>query len=667
MRIGHPIYYFIVIIAAMTLLLNCTIVQKAKTGDDAFDRKQYFIAASLYEKEFEANTNPTIKAKRAYGAAVAYQKINESSQSAQWFKQAADLDFGDVAWKEYGLALIQLGQYDEAIRSFETILNRKGSSEEFRLLISSAKQAKLLALEQLKIYVVSPLTINTAAAEYAPSIDPKGNLIFTSDRPSGTGEEIYKWTGRKFSDLYSAALDEPNAVLYDSELNTRANEGTACFNQSGTAILFTRCELNTVSQDGYCKIMLATKNEIGRWTAPIPLPFQKEGINYMHPCLAANDSVVFFAADDQKGEGGFDIYYSEWVEGQWQAPERLGQRINTTSHERFPFMYADTLYFASDRLGGLGGLDIYKSFVNEEGEWQPAINLRSPINSSEDDFALVIDPTSAGSTLKGYFSTSRIGGAGKDDIYRFERSQTDESILTVVKPKPAPAPKKPIFEIYLSMQVVQAIRANPEDPNSPVIEKRPLPNALILLKEGTTPIQMTANANGAALRKVLFDQDYFVLAGYPGLLNASKTIRTTANQDSLNPITNIHVEIMLDKAYTGKEVIISDIFYDLDKWNIRPDAEPSLNELTQLLKDNPKINIQLSSHTDCRGNTPYNQDLSQKRAQSAIDFLAKSGIQSNRLIPKGFGESMLIKNCICEKCTEEEHQANRRTTFTILQ
>ena len=218
MRIGHPIYYFIVITTAMTLLLNCTIVQKAKTGDDAFDRKQYFIAASLYEKEFEANTNPTIKAKRAYGAAVAYQKINESSQSAQWFKQAADLDFGDVAWKEYGLALIQLGQYDEAIRSFETILNRKGSSEEFRLLISSAKQAKLLALEQLKIYVVSPLTINTAAAEYAPSIDPKGNLIFTSDRPSGTGEEIYKWTGRKFSDLYSAALDEPNAVLYDSEL-----------------------------------------------------------------------------------------------------------------------------------------------------------------------------------------------------------------------------------------------------------------------------------------------------------------------------------------------------------------------------------------------------------------------------------------------------------------
>ncbi|MEP7321103.1 MAG: OmpA family protein [Saprospiraceae bacterium] len=653
----------------LVLYSGCVTVQKAKSAADAFERKQYFIAASLYEKEFESNSDESYKSKLAYGAAMSFKNINETNQAVRWFSEAARLDFGDIAWRELGLSQIQQGQYDAAIQTFETIMNKKGNSEEFRLLLSTARQAKLQAQENLNIYIVSPLALNTPASEYSPSVDYNGHLVFTSDRPSLTTPDVYKWTGRNYSDLYIGKPENGEVSSFSADINTTGNEGPATFNQAGNVVLFTRCGLTTNAVDGYCKIYMSVYDG-GKWSAGTPLAFQKESINYIHPCFAVHDSVVFFASDDSKGEGGFDIYYSEWKDGNWAGPERLGRRINSSNNEKFPFMYADTLYYASDRLGGLGGLDIYKSFVNTAGEWQPPINLKAPINSNEDDFGLIIDPNSSGEQLKGYFSSSRTGGLGKDDIYSFVRTQTDESVLVYNAPKKdtVVAIKKAIkYQLFLSIKVVQAVHENPEDPNSKVILRKPLSNALVLVKEGETPIQLRTNPNGNAVQEIKYDENYFVLANFPGLLNASKSISTTNYRDENNPLRTINVEILLDKAYTGKEVIISDIFYDLDKWFIRADAEPSLNQLTQLLKDNPKIKIQLSSHTDCQGKDDYNLDLSNKRAKSAIDYLALHGVSADRLKSKGFGETQLVKKCVCETCTEEEHQANRRTTFTILE
>ncbi|HNR06701.1 MAG TPA: OmpA family protein [Saprospiraceae bacterium] len=659
------------VITALIIAARCTTVQKAKTGADAFDRKQYFLAASLYEKEFGANAERNIRAKLAYGAAMSYQKTNETARSIPWFREAAELGFGDVAWRQYGLALIQNRAYDEAIAVFESRLQEKGNSEEFRLLLSSARQAKALYLDKLDIYEVYPLPVNTEASEYAPVISVRGELLFTSDRPSGTGEENYKWTGRKFSDLFTATEGSSEATLLDPAINTTANEGTACFSQDGNILFFTRCGLSLDQPDAYCKLFV-TKRDGAGWSEPQVLAFQKEQVNYMHPCLAASDSVLFFVSDHERGEGGFDIYYSEWKEDDWSEPERLGKRINSPSNEKFPFMFRDTLYFASDRLGGLGGLDIYKSFVNENGDWQPPINLKSPLNSSEDDFALIIDPgSSEDGQVHGFFSSSREGGMGKDDLYRFVRTKADESILIAQepgKPEDSAALKKPVrYQAYLSIRVVQTIRENPDDPNSRVIGKNPIPNTLVLLREGATPIQLRTNNNGNVLREINYDENYFVLATAPGLLNASREISTYNERDENNPTKTFNVEITLDRPFTGKEVLIPDIFYDLDKWDIRPDAEPPLNTLVQLLKDNPRIRIQLSSHTDCRGTDEYNLDLSQKRAQAAIEYLIKNGIDVNRLLPKGYGETQLINKCICEQCTEDEHQANRRTTFIVLE
>ncbi len=651
------------------IFASCSVTEKIKTAADAFDRKQYFIAASLYEKEFEQTTNPAQKAKLAYGAGVSYRCINETSQASNWFRQAANLNFGDQAWKDLGNSLIQQGLYDEAIQIFETAQNKKGS-EDFKTLVSLAKQAKSMASEKLNFYSVKPLGINTAASEYAPALDHLGHLIFTSDRPSANGIEIYKWTGRKFADLYSAHPDESNAELFSNDINSANNEGTACFNATGNIMLFTRSILPVDGQTAYNKIYMSLL-ESGKWSQPVALAFQKEGINYRQPCLAVHDSVMFFSSDDVHGEGKYDLYYAEWDGQQWNNPERLGKRVNTQYDEQFPFMYEDTLYFASDRPGGLGGLDIYKTYSNEDGEWQPPINLRSPINSNEDDFALVIDPISEQGVLKGYFSTSRIGGMGKDDIYSFERTKPDESVFIARNEVPIANPEKPEkkikYQVFLAIKVFQAMRENPEDPNSKIRDKKPLPNTPVLLKEGDVPIQLRTNDKGNAFTEIKYDQDYFAIAVSPGLLNASKTFTTKNGKNPNEPLRTINIEIVLDKAYTGKEILISDIYYDLDKWDIRKDAEPSLNQLVQLLKDNPKVKIQLSSHTDCRATDAYNLDLSNKRAKSAVDYLSKNGIEASRLTPQGYGESKPITTCVCEKCTEEEHQKNRRTTFTILE
>jgi tetratricopeptide (TPR) repeat protein len=233
---------FCILILIVTMLQGCVTVQKAKTAADAFDRKQYFIAASLYEKEFEANSSNDYKAKLAFGAGMSHKLIDETDQAVKWFKEATRYDFGDLAWRELGLAQIQLGQYDDAILTYETFLNKKGNSDEFRLLLSTAKQAQLQARENLNIYMVNSCPVNSAASEYSPSIDDKGNLIVTSDRPGLSATEVYKTTGRGFSDLF-ISKSSGEVSRFSEDINTTGNEGSSCFNQAGNVMLFTRCAL----------------------------------------------------------------------------------------------------------------------------------------------------------------------------------------------------------------------------------------------------------------------------------------------------------------------------------------------------------------------------------------------------------------------------------------
>jgi outer membrane protein OmpA-like peptidoglycan-associated protein len=348
----------------------------------------------------------------------------------------------------------------------------------------------------------------------------------------------------------------------------------------------------------------------------------------------------------------------------------MGSLINSAGEEEYPTVYKDTLYYSSDHFAGLGGLDIFKTYLDQNGKWAPPINLRAPINSGADDFGYVVDTFSKADKkvlLSGYFTSSRGGVSQMDDIYAFT-VHVDSTASTVITPVDTAVAEKPInYQLFLVIKVVEPVYSVKDDPNSPKLENRPLPNGPVIISEGVTDQRMTSDQFGEILFKLDWNKNYTFTARYRDHLAATVTINTAEIvKDPEKPSITLNRTLVLDPIFKNKEIVLENIFYDYDQWFIREDAKPSLNALSAILKANPNIRIQLTSHTDCRGTDEYNLDLSQKRAQAAIDYLVSTGIQPKRLEAVGMGESALAVNCVCENCTEAEHQKNRRTTFKII-
>jgi outer membrane protein OmpA-like peptidoglycan-associated protein len=358
----------------------------------------------------------------------------------------------------------------------------------------------------------------------------------------------------------------------------------------------------------------------------------------------------------------------------WDEPKALSRNINSPGNELFPSFDADTLYFASDGIAGMGGLDIFHTFKSERNAWAAPINLKAPLNSGADDFGFVALPNTAkvasktpGELLRtGFFSSNRAleGARGGDDIYRFEQR--------VPPPKPQKVdtvPSKPLaYKLLLEGYVLEKILTDPTDPNSKVLGRRPLAEATVQAEFGSKKQPFTTKDDGFFKMELSENTDYLfsaTLAGY--LSNSAKFSTKGIAKDPLNPVQTFEVEIVLDKIFRNKEIILENIYYDYDKWDIRPDAEPTLNKLADVLRQNPEIRIQLGSHTDCRGNDNYNQTLSQRRAESAVNYLIFKGIDPVRLSAIGYGESQPAASCACARCSEAEHQDNRRTTFKVVE
>jgi outer membrane protein OmpA-like peptidoglycan-associated protein len=214
---------------------------------------------------------------------------------------------------------------------------------------------------------------------------------------------------------------------------------------------------------------------------------------------------------------------------------------------------------------------------------------------------------------------------------------------------------------------MQPVFADPADPNSERTGKKILPESVIFIEEGPTMRRERTDAYGMLILELKWDTDYTLQARHAGFLNQYRAVSTkNIKKDPAEPVTTLNMEIVLEPIFENTEVILQDIYYDYDEWFIRKDAEPALDSLAKMLRENPQLRIQLSSHTDCRGENEYNLDLSQKRAQSAVDFLIEHGVRTERLVPVGYGESKLAVECECTTCSETEHQKNRRTTFKIL-
>ncbi|HUR30192.1 MAG TPA: OmpA family protein [Saprospiraceae bacterium] len=653
----------------IAVLSACTFTQKVKTGVQAYEVKQYSVAAKLFEKEYELSNTQEEKAKLAFLAGESYRFLNDHGSAGNWYLNAYEDGYGEKALESYANSLKHQERYQEALKAYDDLLKLSPGNAAYRSYITVTKQAMEWSKNPNVAYKINSASFNSPNSDYSPQPIGPGQVLFTSDRESRQNTDTYLWTGRSFSDLFVTNPVSAQVIEFDASINSEENDGTAVLSPDGKALVFTRCYVKD-AYDAWCKLMISFRKG-NDWSEPEPLPFVKEKINYGQPAFAANGTTLFFSSDAPEGQGGHDIYFAQADgQGSWSEPVNLGTLVNTAGEELYPTVYKDTLYYSSDHLPGLGGLDIFKTYLDRTEQWISPINLRAPINSGSDDFGFVVDTFAkleSDVRMKGFFTTSRDGAGRNDEIYAFTLSEVVPDIdVTEANPKADTVPAIE-YKVFLALRVVEPEFEIKGDPNSKVIKHKPLPNGPVILTKGKLDERFVTDQFGQLLLQLQWDNTYIVTARYRDHLTASLTINT--NDVVRNPdktITTVNEVLVLDPIFKDKEIVLENIFYDYDEWFIRDDAKPSLDKLLKIMKANPNIRVQLSSHTDCRGTDEYNLELSQKRAQAAIDYLITTGIAEKRLQAQGFGESNPAVKCECESCTEDNHQKNRRTTFKII-
>jgi outer membrane protein OmpA-like peptidoglycan-associated protein len=487
--------------------------------------------------------------------------------------------------------------------------------------------------------------LNTEASEFSPVIQNE-EIVFTSSRK----ESVYKANGLGFMGLYKTRLTPDSSGNIRPELfseqifDDKVNEGTPTFSKDGKIMIFARG-----NKGGRTKLgkpidmdLYISRFKDGKWTEPEMLP---KPINFPEtwdasPALSTDGKTLYFASNREGGLGGIDIYSATSDgSGRFGRVTKLGAEINTPGNDLFPYVTDDgKLYFSSDGHPGLGGLDIF--MATRKNGVTTVQNLGIPMNSVADDFGVVFS-----SSTTGYFSSNREGGKGDDDIYSFEDK----------------TPNYKIVNYYLAGVTVTQDKAGKE---------QILGNTKITFREGDKTIgEVTTKDDGSFNFKVQESKNYTIIAEKPDYFTKreffSMSGRSIPQELLIKPVTDttFHVKVPLDKAEVNKVFVVENIYYDLDKANIRSDAAEELDKLVDFLKDNPNISIELSSHTDDRATDAYNQDLSQRRAESATRYLIQNGIVTDRIKAVGYGESRLL---IKEAQTEEEHQKNRRTEIKVL-
>lgn len=646
-----------------SICMQCSITKEIKNGESAYELKQYAVAVEMLSEEYKKESNDRAAARIAYLLGSSYEILRDHSKAVRWYSKAERDGYGEAATRALAKALKKNAEYEESYRLYRDLQEKHPSDPMIKREVQILELVMDWLKERQQTVKIFELDGNTSRNEYAASIYEGEYLVFTSDRRESTGGDEYPWTGNKYSDLYIADKEGRGARRFDAEINTNANEGAACFNQDFTKIIFTRCygEENT---DAYCKLMYSNKED-GLWNPALPLNFVVDGVNYGQPTLIENDSVLVFCSTGD-GSAGYDLFYSQYVGAdQWSAPYPMPRSINTDGNEYFPTSYRDTLYFSSDYHPGLGGLDIFSTYLRADGSWAPPTNLKPPINSSHDDFGYIVDlyaPHRSNELEKGFFSTSR-GRGGDDNIYGYTRYAPTE---VEKDPKTPTEDKGEAIDIFLAGKVITDDYEDEDDPNSTITGAVPVSDARIQISGGLNADRRT-DREGLFIEQLEKERSYIIKASAPGYLSQTVVINTNDLNLPLDENSyTINVEIRLEKIFYDQEIVLTDIYYEYDRWDIIEDAKPTLNRLVRILKDNPRIRMQLSSHTDCRGEEDYNAQLSQKRAQSAVLYLVDQGIPFDRLQAQGYGESQLAIDCECDSCTEAQHKANRRTTFAIL-
>lgn len=645
-------FYLIALLSLLSAVFFSCRGPKLAAADEQMARGEYFDASKTYRKIYNKLTKKEDRALRgevAFKMAEAHRKLSQWSRAGAAYQNAIRYGYPDsTAQLNLARMLHAEGKYKDAVRSYEEYLMRCPSSAEAVLGLEGARWAAANKENPTRYIVKNAKLFNSRRSDFAPMFN--GDILyFTTTNEKVTGDNRSEITGQKKSDIWMARKNEQGAWMrpepVEGELNSEMDEGIVSFSPDGNTMYLTKARRSPTANTGV-ELFTSPRSD-AKWGAPTKFEISADTISsYGHPAVSPSGEYLYFTSD-MPGEGGKDIWRVN-IKERAGSLENLGPQINTPGDEVFPYMLTDSImYFASDGHPGFGGLDIFQATLMPDGRWE-VVNMGSPINSPSDDFGITFAKSSH---PEGFFSSNRGDGRGYDHIYSFEL---------------------PDLKITINGWVTDH-------------DEEPIPGAVVRIVGNDGSMQRTATGGQGEFSFALQrGVRYVMMAGGKGYLNARQEFTTdTAEVDA-----DYEIEFML--ASLSKPNIVENIFYDFDKATLRPESKESLDQLVEMLRDNPNITIEMTSHTDRIGTEDYNIDLSKRRAKAVVDYLIEAGIAPDRLQFHGFGKSrpktvtrrdatlypqfkegdILTEDYILALPEESDRDAadqiNRRTEFNVL-
>jgi peptidoglycan-associated lipoprotein len=609
------------------LVLSSCAKHHLATADKDYERMAYANATRNYEKALAQLEDRDAMLRTA----DAYQRQNMLERSADWYAKADQLAplGGDDALR-FGQVLMGLERTPDAIRQFDRVLAER-PDDAMAMELWKATETRNTFYIDTTLFTVEPLHIPGMAGVFAAT-PYKGGLVFAGEKAASSQKEN-PWTGLSYLDLYSSKADITGNWTTPTPLpgsvNGRFHEGPATFSADGKVMYFTRSDYykfrlnkddNAVS---HLKLFRAELLPDGQWGNIHQFAYNGEDHSTGHAALSSDGNTLYFISDRPGGLGGTDLYRCQRIGESWSEPENLGNTVNSPGNEMFPTLHGDTLYFSSNGHRTLGGLDIFRTWPVGDG-WSEPENLNYPINTPHDDFALVM----MSDGRSGFLSSNR---SGSDRIHRFE-----------------------VHDPTLKLVGTFRNEANGE----------PMADVEVKLLDLTTGEVLTllTGPDGTYAFDLKKDHEYRVSGGKNGMFTESRDLHTMGQKIS----RTYREDFDLKEVVIEKPILVDNIYYDLDRWEIRPEAASELDKLARIFTDNPDLHFELSSHTDSRASDLYNLVLSEARAKSAVDYLIRKGVDPERITAKGYGKRRLVNHCRDGvECSEEEHQVNRRTEFKV--
>lgn len=688
-----------------------------------YEEFAYAKAIPIYKKVLEKDS-AAMDTEAWYRFGYCYRANNQTALAEECYAKVANSPNSKSIYKlNYAEMLMENGKYEEANTWMNNYLKAVPNDGRAIELARGLNNIETFFTEK-DYFKVQKININSTEAEYGPAFYKDG-IVFTSSRSAKKNPKgIHDWTGKRYYSMFYSRGSKANfedPVIFLEGVQEKYNNSSLCFNKAGTEMILTRNNLGkkrrTLKEDEVLRLQLFFSKLVdGQWTSVVPFQYNSEHYSCAHAALSPDGSKLYFSSDMPGSIGGMDLWVSNRSGDAWSVPQNLGPSINTLGNEVFPTIANDnTIYFSSNGHAGIGGLDIY-STVDSADTYSVVKNLGAPFNSSDDDFNLIYDSTNTA----GYFSSNRSQQEKNDDIFYIQKfeiklkgvvldKRTNQLLASSnvriieddLSPKESVTGDDGLFKSALRPNRTYLIIADHEDYKSDTLRleasvikaagdsievELPLVDKIVL----TGKISDESVGNGIENSSVLLVN-----------FNTNDTMRTTTDEDGIYRFDDLDREaryrIIAESRFcdsksvdtstidmTGRmlridialfclsgNIVLKNIYYDLDKSNIRPDAAIELDKLVSLMKKYPEMKIELGSHTDCRASFSYNMALSKRRAASAVLYLEQHGINRKRLVATGYGETILVNGCACEggtfvPCTEAEHQMNRRTEIKIL-